>query len=74
MTSSSRGTKIAISCAVFFSLRVGSCRLARVGCCGAVNIGHGEDLELWLSLECHVIAILVPVTKSELRRACGRKF
>ena len=34
--------------------------------CGAVTIGHDEDLELWLYLEYHVIAILVPVTKSEL--------
>ena len=47
-------------------LRVGGYSLARVGYCGGVNIGHGEDLEPWLTLECHVIAILVPVTKSEL--------
>ena len=35
-----------------------------MGCCGAVNIGH-DDLEQWLQLEYHVIAILEPVTKSE---------
>jgi hypothetical protein len=35
-----------------------------VGLFGAVNIGH-DDLELWLLLEYRVIAILVPVTKSE---------
>jgi hypothetical protein len=40
--------------------------LARVGYYGAVNIGHDEDLEVWLYLEYHVRAILVPVTKSEL--------
>ena len=40
--------------------------MARVGYCGAVNIGHDEDLELWLYLEFHVTAILVPVTKLEL--------
>ena len=48
-------------CAGF--LGVGGCRLARVGYCGTVNIGHDEDLELWLYLEYHVIAILVPVKK-----------
>ena len=37
-----------------------------MGYCGAVNIGHDEDLELWLYLEYHVMAMLVPVTKSEL--------
>jgi len=26
----------------------GGNRLAHVGFCGAVNIGHDEDLELWL--------------------------
>jgi len=26
----------------------GGYRLARVGYCGAVNIGHDEDLEPWL--------------------------
>ena len=33
-------------CAGF--LGVGGCRLARVGYCGTVNIGHDEDLELGL--------------------------
>jgi hypothetical protein len=45
----------------------GGYRLARVGYCGAVNIGHVEDLELWLYLEYHVIAILVPLG-AECRR------
>jgi len=44
----------------------GSYCLVHGGFFGAVNIGHGEDLEPWLTLQCHVIAILVPVTKSEL--------
>ena len=66
MTSSSCGTKIAI-CGVRVFLGWGwGYRLAHVGYCGAVNIGHDEDLELWLYLEYQVTAILVPVTKSEL--------
>jgi hypothetical protein len=30
-----------------FGEGIGGCRLVRVGYCGAVNIGHGEDIELW---------------------------
>jgi len=44
----------------------GGDRLARVGYCGAVNIGHDDDHDLWLYLEYRVVAILVPLTKSEL--------
>ena len=33
-------------CAFFWG--GGRYRLARVGFCGAINIGHDEDLELWL--------------------------
>ena len=47
VTSSSRGTKVAIWCVFFFGGGGGN-RLARVGFCGAVNIGHDEDLGLWL--------------------------
>ena len=35
-------------CAVFFFWGGGGYRLARVGFYGAVNVGHDEDLELWL--------------------------
>jgi len=37
-------------CAFFFLFGGGggAIPLARVGFCGAVNIGHDEDLELWL--------------------------
>ena len=44
----------------------GDYSLVSVGFCGAVSIGYAENLELWLQFKYHVIAILVPVTKSEL--------
>jgi len=50
----------------FFWIVGGDYHLVHVGFCGAVNIGHDEDLELWLQLEYRVIASLVPVAKSEL--------
>jgi len=46
----------------FFCLGGGGSSLVHVGYCGAVNIGR-DDLELWLYLQYHVIAILAPLTK-----------